>query len=224
MSNVPIIEVGKVIQGEGKTAGQPRLLLRVNGCNLRCKYCDTSRSWTEQPILVDADLLKSALFSSGEWMITGGEPMLYIDEILKLIVEHQPTWTEIETCGVLLPNNVGIFHTVDLWNISPKRAEDQSIPGTDVTPYILKYHEQMRDFIIKIVVTPDLTIEELKATLANYEATYSIANINKRVWLMPMTSGSQFITDEKAWKMALELGVNYSDRNHIRIFGSKVGV
>ena len=38
-------EVVDVIQGEGKTQGQYRTMIRMNNCSLFCNYCDTAYCW-----------------------------------------------------------------------------------------------------------------------------------------------------------------------------------
>ena len=35
------------IQGESTRAGLPCLFIRLSGCNLRCRWCDASYSWSE---------------------------------------------------------------------------------------------------------------------------------------------------------------------------------
>nr|MBC8327263.1 7-carboxy-7-deazaguanine synthase QueE [Planctomycetota bacterium] len=34
------------LQGEGAEVGRPQFFLRLGGCPLRCRYCDTPESWT----------------------------------------------------------------------------------------------------------------------------------------------------------------------------------
>ena len=41
----PILEVFASIQGEGLYVGQPQTFLRLYGCPLRCRWCDTPGSW-----------------------------------------------------------------------------------------------------------------------------------------------------------------------------------
>ena len=41
----PVMEVFASFQGEGLYVGQPQVFLRLAGCPLRCRWCDTPGSW-----------------------------------------------------------------------------------------------------------------------------------------------------------------------------------
>jgi 7-carboxy-7-deazaguanine synthase len=41
----PVMEVFASIQGEGAFVGEPQTFVRLRGCPLRCRWCDTPRSW-----------------------------------------------------------------------------------------------------------------------------------------------------------------------------------
>lgn len=42
----PILEVFASIQGEARYVGEPQAFVRLRGCPLRCRWCDTPNSWT----------------------------------------------------------------------------------------------------------------------------------------------------------------------------------
>ncbi len=66
------------IQGESTHAGLPCCFIRLNGCNLRCVYCDTPYSWQEsgRTMQVD-DIITWVKRHCGRLTeLTGGEPLL----------------------------------------------------------------------------------------------------------------------------------------------------
>lgn len=66
------------IQGESTRAGLPCLFIRLAGCNLRCKYCDSSYTWEEAGKQTSlAEILAWAGRYPGTMVeLTGGEPLL----------------------------------------------------------------------------------------------------------------------------------------------------
>jgi 7-carboxy-7-deazaguanine synthase len=72
-----IAEIFTSIQGESSFSGLPCTFIRLAGCNLRCRYCDTSyaltggESWSLDQIM---DTVKTAGIFLAE--LTGGEPLL----------------------------------------------------------------------------------------------------------------------------------------------------
>ena len=72
-----IAEIFTSIQGESSFAGLPCTFIRMAGCNLRCRYCDTvyafegGESWSLNQVM-DA-VRQSGIFLAE---ITGGEPLL----------------------------------------------------------------------------------------------------------------------------------------------------
>ncbi|MBK7643611.1 MAG: 7-carboxy-7-deazaguanine synthase QueE [Planctomycetes bacterium] len=101
----PVLEVFASIQGEGAFVGEPQVFLRLFGCPLRCRWCDTPGSW-KVPAQAEARIAASAgarrepcwasAFQAACWIaecepgnprslsVTGGEPLAWPDFLLAL--------------------------------------------------------------------------------------------------------------------------------------------
>lgn len=77
-----VCEVFTSIQGESTFAGSPCFFVRLTGCNLRCRYCDTSYAY-EGGREMEAGEIVEAVASAGISLveITGGEPLMQVDEV-----------------------------------------------------------------------------------------------------------------------------------------------
>jgi 7-carboxy-7-deazaguanine synthase len=92
------------VQGESTYAGLPCVFVRLTFCNLRCTYCDTEYTFYEGKdfsILQVIDEIKKYNCKLVE--ITGGEPLVQMDESLELMKQLCDDGFEvlIETGGSL---------------------------------------------------------------------------------------------------------------------------
>ena len=70
-------EIYASIQGESTFAGLPCTFVRLTGCNLRCRWCDTPQAFYEGTRMTRAEVLERALsFATPLVELTGGEPLL----------------------------------------------------------------------------------------------------------------------------------------------------
>lgn len=72
-----VSEMVETLIGEEPAAGYPCLLIRLSGCNLRCKWCDTQskNEFVEDYSVVE--LIVKAQKTALPWiLLTGGEPLL----------------------------------------------------------------------------------------------------------------------------------------------------
>jgi 7-carboxy-7-deazaguanine synthase len=128
------------LQGEGVQAGSRAVFLRFAGCNLwsgreqdrataQCNFCDTDFVGTDGPgggKFADADELAAhveAVWGEGVEerlvVITGGEPMLQLDEVLIEALHVRGFRVAVESNGTL-PATPGI----DWLCVSPKAGTD----------------------------------------------------------------------------------------------------
>lgn len=80
-------EIFKSIDGEGVRTGLPVTFIRLNGCNLRCKYCDTRYACegNEYTLMTINDIVEQVLdLKSTRVTLTGGEPLLdpYVNDLI----------------------------------------------------------------------------------------------------------------------------------------------
>lgn len=72
-----ITEIFHSIQGESTFAGEPCVFVRLTGCNLRCRWCDTEYAFHGgERMSVDDIVAKVRAFPCRRVEITGGEPLL----------------------------------------------------------------------------------------------------------------------------------------------------
>lgn len=88
-TTIQVNEVFDSIQGEGYWAGIPATFLRLQGCNLRCPWCDTKHAQgLEGGQEWDTDDLAQELLGHKPTVIviTGGEPLMQAEAIKELWV------------------------------------------------------------------------------------------------------------------------------------------
>ncbi len=111
-----IIEIYSSIQGETTWAGYPCTFVRLSGCNLHCRYCDTGyardepgRDMSIPEIVREVDRLGLALV-----VVTGGEPLCQEDTPLLLDrLDDLGVRVLLETNGTLpLPVDIDKYHVI----------------------------------------------------------------------------------------------------------------
>lgn len=156
---LPIIDLHTCLQGEGKLAGVPHILVRLSGCNLRCTFkdscCDTPYSSFDPEkgkyTLQDVQKFCEDNLGISHIMITGGEPCLHLDLVEEFASGGEdfeyPIFVTIETNGsIKIP--ISVMRSVDLVSISPKLKS--SIPTQEkMKRFGMKYSEEIEKRHIK---------------------------------------------------------------------------
>ena len=134
-----INEIFYSLQGEGFLAGVPSVFIRLAGCPLRCRWCDTKYAWDQEAgFHYSTDKIIQAVQQQARSkfvIITGGEPMINPDlpqlvQKLKAAEKH----ITIETAGIAFIPDLAC----NLMSISPKlnnstpTAEIESLAPTPV--------------------------------------------------------------------------------------------
>jgi 7-carboxy-7-deazaguanine synthase len=96
-----VTEIFHSIQGESTHAGRPCAFVRLTGCNLRCRWCDSEYTFTGgEKMTLDEVLARVESYGCPLVEITGGEPLAQ-SESLELITRLCDRGHEvlIETSG-----------------------------------------------------------------------------------------------------------------------------
>jgi organic radical activating enzyme len=153
-----INEIYETVQGEGLLVGKPSLFIRLQGCNLRCPWCDQPGSLSQEggkEITLKDLILRARRSPFRHAVITGGEPFTCSN--LHLIVQsliEEGFSVQIETNGTLfqdelLPLVEGVHITC-----SPK-----GVAGYFVHPSILKYASELK-FVVDESLSEEVLLRE----------------------------------------------------------------
>lgn len=122
---LPVVETFHSLQGEGIHGGRSAFFIRLAGCTVGCKWCDTKHSWYQasHPELTLRELASEAQAAARAGaafvVITGGEPLHHnLDALCGCLLEAVSLPLHLETSGV--DPLTGQFNWITL---SPKRHQ-----------------------------------------------------------------------------------------------------
>lgn len=148
----PVMEVFASIQGEGLYVGQPQVFLRLFGCPLRCRWCDTPGSWGVEGtsrVRVDAapehggprrEDAWATPFKVATWIaevdpekarpvsVTGGEPLVWDAFVRELADFVGGRRLHLETAGAHPEALARTIDAVDHTSLDLKLPEDMDAP------------------------------------------------------------------------------------------------
>lgn len=233
-------EIFRSIQGEGPMAGRDRAFIRLSGCNLHCRWCDTAYTWNwigtpfahdtapkyapaQEMVKLDvADAAARVLALGAEGVvITGGEPLMQRAGLIALIgaLKAGAPRVEIETNGSIAPD-ADLAARVDLFIVSPKLAHSGNEDALALKPHALAAFAALEHAHFKIVCRDPADVA-LAAALA---ARFAVPA--RRISVMPegVTSETLRARLPALSDAARAHGFAVSDRLHIHKFGQKRGI
>jgi 7-carboxy-7-deazaguanine synthase len=217
MAELRVSEIFESIQGEGASAGEPALFVRLALCNLSCAWCDTKYTWDftafeyarEVRNVSLADVRQQILSSRApRVIITGGEPLVQ-QRALASLVSSLPAELaiEIETNGTLAPCPE-LALRVDQWNVSAK------LESTRIPERRRLRHDALRALLgtrrawLKLVVFTEADLVQAEALVRRLEWPA------ERVLLMPQARSRRELRERSAWVQAASerFGFGFSPR------------
>lgn len=228
--NLRIAEIFTSIQGEGERLGVPSVFVRISGCNLRCRWCDTPyASWNpEGPVRPVSEILDEvAAAGVRDVVVTGGEPMLF-DAVEPLLYGLQVNghYVTVETAGTVYRDV-----PIDLLSVSPKLAnstpddpdwrERHEATRSDLNPLrqlLAQYRHQ-----IKFVVDPDGDLPTQDAEISRL--LESVGASASRVMIMAEGTDSETLhrRGRALVEWCIERGFRLTPRFHVDLFGNTRG-
>lgn len=233
---------GPTIQGEGTTAGQHCLFVRVAECNLQCTWCDTAYTWAWSPRLGDLTVSGKSydkdenlkLMETDDvfvelrklWPITteptniiisGGEPLMQSARLTPLAerLSDFGNKVHIETAGTIIPTMV-LDEAVYQYNVSPKLEHSGNIRSKRFKPAVLSWFGASEKAYFKFVVRGTDDMNEVARMVA-------IAQIpTNRVQIMPEGTNTEDIirVGQEVVDQATKLGYGLSLRLHTFLWGN----
>ena len=221
-----INEIFYSLQGEGSLVGVPSVFVRLAGCPLRCKWCDTKYAWGEsagEDMSIEAIAEKVIGFEVRHIVITGGEPLVHpeIGALVEAIADPSRHIT-IETSGIEYVAGL----KCDLMSISPKLSNSVDAGAKDkpeVEPLNIEAMQGLideYDYQVKFVVDGPEDLNEIAGVIQK------LTNVNPyKIMLMPQAAGK--VEYVKKLPMVAEIakstGFTLSPRLQVELWGNSKG-
>jgi len=234
IKKILVNEIHTCLQGEGTNLGKPSVLVRLQICNLRCSWCDTSYTHTYKSDSFNrytVDELSDLIFQKDipHVIFTGGEPTLQNLGLLSrtLLQKSSKFSFEVESNGTQIPHkSIKDFLYSDYalmqWNISPKFENANQKLVNDAMEFWARLSENHSLVFFKFVIRKRHKIRDLQKIL---EIITKFKISHSRILLMAEgTTQKSQLSNEWLHDICLEHGFRLTPRLHVLIFGAKRGV
>ena len=223
---------GPTFQGEGPSLGRRCGFVRLGGCNLHCRWCDTPYTWDWagrngraydprvelRPRGVAEVVAELEAMAVAMVVVTGGEPLLHGRRLRPLLAAcRRRGWrVEVETNGTVDPAPVADL--VCQFNVSPKLANSGNGPAERGRPEVLRAFEATGRAVFKFVVCAPDDLVEVDQIVA--------AGRLSRVYVMPEGTEPGRVQEHMRGvaEQVLARGWNLTTRLQVQLWGNRRGV
>ncbi len=163
---IKVVEIFRTVEGEGSWVGLPVSFIRLEGCNLRCPWCDTPYSYdgkTFKEYSLKELFEKIEKFGLKRVCITGGEPFLTkeLPELVKIFLEKNYK-VLVETNGTLWNERIKDIYNENLFIVcSPKP------PSYYIHPDLIKYISELKFVIDEYIKLENIYRPEILEKVKN---------------------------------------------------------
>lgn len=225
-----VSEIFHSIQGEGLQAGVPSIFVRLAGCPLRCRWCDTPYAWSARAgkkMTARKIILSIEQYQCQHVVITGGEPLIWSQiPTLSNMLHHRGYHLTVETAGIQYRK----FYC-DLLSLSPKLSNSLPLPNRPAARLahsrliakpapIRRLLDHHSEYQLKFVVDCIAAVNEVKDFLTQ------LGKIDpERIMLMPQAADRRTYRKvaPKVARWAIESGWRFSPRLQIELYNGLPG-
>jgi len=213
-ASLRITEIFHSLQGESRTVGLPTVFVRLTGCPLRCRYCDSEYAFhggDRRTLQEISD--KVAKYQAKYVCVTGGEPLAQ-PECLALLSAlcDQGYEVSLETSGAIDVSAVDSRVVIVMDLKTPGSGEQHRNLYSNIEH--LKNKDQL-----KFVICDRQDYEWARFTLDQYRLTECVGDVIFSPSFEQITAAvlAQWILDDR-------LNVRFQLQLHKQLWGDKAGV
>jgi len=205
-----ITEIFHSIQGESSHVGRPCVFVRLTGCNLRCRWCDSEYTFTGGERMEMSDILRKVeAYGCRLVEITGGEPLAQaesLDLIRRLCEDGYEVL--IETSGSISIEPVDPRAKVILDLKCPGSGEEEKNLWSNIDE--LDSNDE-----VKFVIADRTDYEWARAVIAEHR-------LDRFTILFSPVWGEMNMKDLAEWMLADRVPARFQTQLHKHIWGADV--
>ncbi|MGO0307911.1 7-carboxy-7-deazaguanine synthase QueE [Endozoicomonas acroporae] len=209
-----ITEIFYSLQGETRTTGLPTVFVRLTGCPLRCRWCDTEYAFKGGELLSAEEILERVSeYNPGYVTVTGGEPLAQkaCHGLLSLLAD-QGYEVSLETSGAISLSEVDA-RVVKVMDLKPP-ASGESHRNQYENIGFLNRQDQL-----KFVIADRGDYEWSVSKLIQYDLANRVSDV-----LFSPVSGTMSARVLAGWILEDRLPVRFQLQLHRMIWGDQPGV